>query len=47
MIVSCRHELNGRQVPCPPMCTCQDWPRYMFRVTLLGRYKLRRRYRDT
>jgi hypothetical protein len=26
-VTGCRHYENGRQVPCPPMCPYQRWPR--------------------
>lgn len=43
---SCFHRENGKQIPCPPMCPYQSWPKSMFRFTwLTGRYKLKRKYR--
>ena len=41
----CKHWIDGRQVPCPPQCAVQAWPRSMFRRTLRGRWALRRAYR--
>jgi hypothetical protein len=39
----CEHRVDGRQIPCPPQCRCQQWPASMFRRTLFRRqWKLRR-----
>jgi hypothetical protein len=39
MITACRHFVNDQQVPCPPMCPCQEWPRshFRYRFVLFGR----------
>jgi hypothetical protein len=44
-VTGCEHHYGDRQIPCPPMCPVQQWPRSMFRLTWSGRWKLRRRYR--
>jgi hypothetical protein len=31
-IVACEHFIDNHQVPCPPMCPRQDWPRSRFRL---------------
>lgn len=38
----CRHEMNGRQIPCPPQCPRQSWPESKFRRTIFGNWKLRK-----
>ena len=44
MITRCAHYEDGRPIPCPPQCPAQCWPAFMFRRTLLGRWRLRRKH---
>lgn len=41
-ILRCRHEMNGRQIPCPPQCPRQSWPKSKFRRTIFGNWKLKK-----